>query len=47
MKTLDVVDEKLDRSGWKRARMAMNEVIDESTPTIMITPTSGTCLECL
>ncbi len=43
MRSLDVLGEKSNSWGWRRARLIKDEVIDESSPTMILTPTSGTC----
>ncbi len=47
MQVLDVLGEKPDSQGQRRAHLIKNGVVDESTPTTILTPTSGTCLDCL
>ncbi len=39
-----MLGEKPNKRGWRRARLIKSEVADDSYPTMILTPTSGTCL---
>ncbi len=36
-----MLSEKPNSTGWRRARLIKNEVVDESSPTMILTPTLG------